>query len=57
MGWIDSKQQERDHNGQRNTCVGCGRDGTTAGRSTTSMDLPGPFGWRSIRTRRKRGDR
>jgi hypothetical protein len=26
------------------------------GRNTTSMDLPGPLGCRSTRTRRRRGD-
>ncbi|MGV9410428.1 DUF4236 domain-containing protein [Nocardia sp. NPDC003693] len=27
---------------------------STTGRDTTSMDLPGPFGWRRTRTRRRR---
>jgi hypothetical protein len=27
---------------------------SSTGRRTTSMDLPGPFGWRSTRTRRNR---
>lgn len=26
---------------------------SSTGRSTTSYDLPGPFGWRSTRTRRR----
>lgn len=30
MGWINSEQFERDHNGLRNTCVACGHDGTEA---------------------------
>lgn len=30
MGWISARQQQRDHNGQRNNCAGCGHDGTTA---------------------------
>jgi len=30
MGWINSQQQARDHNGQRNTCSACGHDGTAA---------------------------
>jgi hypothetical protein len=29
---------------------------SSTGRRTTSMNLPGPFGWRSTRTRRDRGD-
>jgi hypothetical protein len=29
MGWINSRQQKRDHNGQRNTCAACGHDGTS----------------------------
>lgn len=29
MGWISSRQQARDHNGQRNMCSACGHDGTT----------------------------
>lgn len=28
---------------------------SSAGRDTTSFNLPGPFGWRSTRTRRNRG--
>ncbi|MET8948972.1 DUF4236 domain-containing protein [Streptomyces sp. NPDC004542] len=27
---------------------------SSTGRSTTSVDLPGPFGWRRTRSRRKR---
>ncbi|MFI6560378.1 DUF4236 domain-containing protein [Streptomyces sp. NPDC050534] len=27
---------------------------SSTGRRTTSMDLPGPFGWRSTRSRRSR---
>ncbi|GAB4588440.1 DUF4236 domain-containing protein [Nocardia sp. NPDC127526] len=27
---------------------------SSTGRNTTSMDLPGPFGWRRTRTRRRR---
>ncbi|MEV0252168.1 DUF4236 domain-containing protein [Nocardia sp. NPDC050712] len=27
---------------------------STTGRETSSMDLPGPFGWRRTRTRRRR---
>jgi hypothetical protein len=30
MGWINSRQFERDHNGQRNICAACGHDGTNA---------------------------
>ena len=26
---------------------------SSTGRTTTSMDLPGPFGWRTTRTRRR----
>ncbi|MEV1010808.1 DUF4236 domain-containing protein [Streptomyces sp. NPDC049881] len=26
---------------------------SSTGRRTTSMDLPGPFGWRKTRTRRR----
>lgn len=26
---------------------------SSTGRTTTSMDLPGPFGWRRTRTRRR----
>lgn len=29
---------------------------SSTGRRTTSMDLPGPFGYRSTRTRRRRGE-
>ena len=29
---------------------------SSTGRRTTSMDLPGPFGYRSTRTRRNRED-
>jgi hypothetical protein len=29
---------------------------SSTGRDTTSMDLPGPFGWRSTRTRRRAGE-
>lgn len=29
---------------------------SSTGRTTTSWDLPGPFGWRSTRTRRNRED-
>lgn len=29
---------------------------SSTGRRTTSMDLPGPFGWRSTSTRRRRGE-
>jgi hypothetical protein len=29
---------------------------SSTGRRTTSMDLPGPFGWRSTNTRRNRED-
>lgn len=28
MGWISSRQQERDHSGQRNVCAADGREGT-----------------------------
>ncbi|GAA3706267.1 DUF4236 domain-containing protein [Streptomyces tremellae] len=28
---------------------------SSTGRSTTSMDLPGPFGWRKTTTKRHRG--
>jgi hypothetical protein len=28
MGWINRRQQERDHSGQRDTCAGCGHKGT-----------------------------
>lgn len=28
---------------------------SSTGRRTTSVDLPGPFGWRSTRNRRTRG--
>lgn len=27
-GWIHSRQQQRDHNGQRNICAACGHTGT-----------------------------
>jgi hypothetical protein len=30
------------------------RTWSSTGRTTTSVDLPGPFGWRSTRTRRNR---
>ncbi|HEY5835005.1 DUF4236 domain-containing protein [Streptomyces sp.] len=30
------------------------RTWSSTGRTTTSSDLPGPFGWRSTRTRRPR---
>jgi len=30
MGWINSTQFERDHNGLRNVCAADGRDGTEA---------------------------
>ncbi|MFL4904845.1 DUF4236 domain-containing protein [Streptomyces sp. MMS24-I2-30] len=30
---------------------------SSTGRRTTSIDLPGPFGWRSTRSRRRRGER
>lgn len=30
------------------------RTWNSRGRTTTSMDLPGPFGWRTTRTRRSR---
>lgn len=29
---------------------------SSTGRRTTSWDLPGPFGWRSTRTRRRSGE-
>ena len=29
---------------------------SSTGRDTFSQNLPGPFGWRSTRTRRRRGD-
>ena len=29
---------------------------SSTGRRTTSMDLPGPFGWRSTRSRRRTGE-
>lgn len=29
---------------------------SSTGRRTTSMDLPGGFGWRSTRTRRRTGE-
>lgn len=29
---------------------------SSTGRRTTSMDLPGPFGWRSTRSRRRPGE-
>ena len=29
---------------------------SSTGRDTVSQNLPGPFGWRSTRTRRRRGD-
>lgn len=29
---------------------------SSTGRRTTSMDLPGPWGWRKTTTRRTRGD-
>ncbi|MFI8872452.1 DUF4236 domain-containing protein [Streptomyces sp. NPDC055243] len=29
---------------------------SSTGRRTTSMDLPGPLGWRKTTTRRSRGD-
>lgn len=27
-GWINTTQQRRDHNGQRDTCAACGHDAT-----------------------------
>jgi len=30
---------------------------SSTGRHTTSVDLPGPFGWRKTTTRRSRGGR
>ncbi|ARX81547.1 hypothetical protein SMD44_00945 [Streptomyces alboflavus] len=32
------------------------RTWSSTGRTTTSMDLPGGFGWRKTGTRRSRGD-
>jgi hypothetical protein len=29
---------------------------SSTGRRTTSVDLPGPFGWRSTRSRRRTGE-
>ncbi|WP_458089447.1 hypothetical protein [Streptomyces malaysiensis] len=29
MRWINSRQQTRDHAGQRNICAACGHDGTS----------------------------
>lgn len=37
MGWINSSQFERDHNGQRNTCSACGHD-ATAGKPLVLSD-------------------
>ncbi|MBE1580401.1 hypothetical protein ACFORH_43450 [Amycolatopsis roodepoortensis] len=28
MTWISTRQQDRDHNGQRNDCGACGHEGT-----------------------------
>lgn len=45
MRWINSKQQQRDHNGQRNTCAACGHPGTGADPLVLSAD-----GWRVHRS-------
>jgi hypothetical protein len=38
MGWISARQQERDHQGQRNICAACGHDGTTPDPLTVTDD-------------------
>ncbi|MFF0698353.1 hypothetical protein ACFYU4_37685 [Streptomyces tendae] len=40
-GWINSTQQQRDHNGQRNVCAADGRPGTDADPLVKTTD-----GWR-----------
>lgn len=37
-GYIDTAQQRRDHNGQRNTCTACGHDGTTRDPLVKNLD-------------------
>ncbi|MEV7975403.1 hypothetical protein [Streptomyces sp. NPDC086519] len=38
MGWISSKQQERDHNGQRNICSADGHPSTDEDPLVTNLD-------------------
>jgi hypothetical protein len=38
MGWINSGQFERDHNGLRNTCSACGHDATATNPLVLSAD-------------------
>jgi len=38
MGWISKAQQERDHNGLRDTCAADGRKGTKADPLVKSDD-------------------
>lgn len=37
-GYINTTQQARDHNGQRNICAACGHDGTKADPLVKTLD-------------------